>query len=173
LPAVRIMYQTKRPLGVFRTGVKNNTKKSQESTAGTTKEEQHLAKKLKDLIANIDIASEDRRQEYERLERLFGEVLEENEQFHKQLGEMRERVEQLEREEQAQKENHFQNQQLEKQRNADYERLKTQNALLNLRQKKKDDSESDVVRLLKEQVPIFCRFFGVLEIENSEFFAHY
>ncbi|VDN35677.1 unnamed protein product [Gongylonema pulchrum] len=58
----------------------------------------------------------------------------------------------MEREEQAQKENHFQNQQLEKQRNADYERLKTQNALLNLRQKKKDDSESDVVRLLKEQV---------------------
>uniref|UniRef100_A0A915PLC7 Uncharacterized protein n=1 Tax=Setaria digitata TaxID=48799 RepID=A0A915PLC7_9BILA len=116
------------------------------------KAEQNLAKQLRDLIAHMDIANENRHQEYERLEEIFDEALQEKEYFHQQVNELKKRILHLEEDKQIRQENLALLEEAEKIRNADLERLKQENALLNRRQKKKDGSDSDFVNLLKEQI---------------------
>uniref|UniRef100_A0A8R1XVV0 Uncharacterized protein n=1 Tax=Onchocerca volvulus TaxID=6282 RepID=A0A8R1XVV0_ONCVO len=114
--------------------------------------EQNLAKQLRDLIAHIDLAKEHRHNEYEKLEEIFDEALQENLYFRQQVNELQKRIIQLEDDKQTRQENVALREEAEKIRNADMERLRRENAILNRKQKQKDGSNNDYINLLKEQI---------------------
>ncbi|VBB28325.1 unnamed protein product [Acanthocheilonema viteae] len=114
--------------------------------------ERNLAKQLRDLIAHVDLAREYRHHQYERLEEVFDQALQEKEYFRQQVKELKRCILQLEEDKQAQQENLAVKEEAEKIRNADFERLKRENAILNRQQKQKDGSDTVLVNLLKEQI---------------------
>ncbi|CAG9535915.1 unnamed protein product [Cercopithifilaria johnstoni] len=114
--------------------------------------ERNLAKQLRDLIAHVDLAREYRHHQYERLEEVFDQALQEKEYFRQQVKELKKRVVQLEEDKQAQQENLAIREEEEKIRSADFERLKRENAILSRQQKQKGGSDTALVNLLKEQI---------------------
>uniref|UniRef100_A0A158Q7S1 Coiled-coil domain-containing protein 186 n=1 Tax=Elaeophora elaphi TaxID=1147741 RepID=A0A158Q7S1_9BILA len=114
--------------------------------------ERNLAKQLRDLIAHVDLARDYRHHEYERLEEIFDQALQEKEYFCQQVKELKKRVVQLEEDKQARQENLAVREEAEKIRSADFERLKRENAILNRQQKQKDGSDTALINLLKEQI---------------------
>lgn len=68
------------------------------------------------------------------------------------MNELKKRVVQLEEDKQTRQENLAVREEAEKIRNADIERLRRENAVLNRQQKQKDGSDTALVNLLKEQV---------------------
>lgn len=95
--------------------------------------------------------------------------MQEKEYFRQQVKELKERIVQLEEDRQAQQENLAAREEVEKIRNADFERLKRENAILNRQQKQKDGCDTALVNLLKEQVNINFSLVYVLLNINSQF----
>ncbi|VDO46839.1 unnamed protein product [Onchocerca flexuosa] len=126
-------------------------KKMQQMVESSVRE-QNLAKQLRDLIVHIDLAKEHRHNEYEKLEEIFDEALQENVYFRQQVNELQKRIIQLEDDKQTRQENLVLREEAEKIRNAELERLRRENAILNRKQKQKDGSNNDYVNLLKEQI---------------------
>ncbi|MCP9260887.1 BMA-SAS-4, isoform g [Dirofilaria immitis] len=129
-----------------------HVKKIENNTMGSSVTERNLAKQLKDLIAHINLARECRHHEYEKLEEIFDEALQENEFFRQQVNELKKRILQLEDDKQTQLENFALKEEAEKIRNADIERLRQENSILNQQRKQKDGSDTAFVNLLKEQI---------------------
>ncbi|EFO27105.1 hypothetical protein LOAG_01374 [Loa loa] len=126
--------------------------KKMQQTVESSATERNLAKQLRDLIAHVDLAREYRHHEYERLEEIFDQALQEKEYFRQQVNELKKRVVQLEEDKQARQENLAVREEAEKIRSADIERLRRENAILNRQRKQKDGSNTALVNLLKEQI---------------------
>ncbi|KAM3715858.1 Spindle assembly abnormal protein [Dirofilaria immitis] len=139
---------------LLETSLENQISKniSEGKTMGSSVTERNLAKQLKDLIAHINLARECRHHEYEKLEEIFDEALQENEFFRQQVNELKKRILQLEDDKQTQLENFALKEEAEKIRNADIERLRRENSILNQQRKQKDGSDTAFVNLLKEQI---------------------
>ncbi|OZC08921.1 hypothetical protein X798_04008 [Onchocerca flexuosa] len=86
------------------------------------------------------------------LEEIFDEALQENVYFRQQVNELQKRIIQLEDDKQTRQENLVLREEAEKIRNAELERLRRENTILNRKQKQKDGSNNDYVNLLKEQI---------------------
>ncbi|VDN94174.1 unnamed protein product [Brugia pahangi] len=114
--------------------------------------ERNLAKQLRDLIAHVDLAKEYRHHEYKRLEEIFDQALEEKEYFRQQVNELKKYIAQLEEDKQARHENLAVRKETEKICNADIERLRRENVVLNRKQKQNDGSDTALVNTLKEQI---------------------
>uniref|UniRef100_A0A1I8ESB1 Uncharacterized protein n=1 Tax=Wuchereria bancrofti TaxID=6293 RepID=A0A1I8ESB1_WUCBA len=132
--------------------ISGGKKMQQNATVESSMTERNLAKQLKDLIAHVDLAKEYRHHEYKRLEEIFDQALEEKEYFRQQVNELKKRVAQLEEDKQARQENLAVRKETEKICNADIERLRRENVVLNRKQKQNDGSDTALVNVLKEQI---------------------
>ncbi|VDM97016.1 unnamed protein product [Thelazia callipaeda] len=137
-------------------------------STGISVTEQNLAKQLRDLIAHLDIASENRHYEHNRFQEIVGEVLQENEFFCQRIDALKKRIAQLEKNEETRKEDIALKEEIDKLQKADIERLKKENATLNRQQKKKSGNDSDFVNLLKEQITDLRAMLRDFERQRSE-----
>lgn len=95
--------------------------------------------------------------------------MQENLYFRQQVNELQKRIIQLEDDKQTRQENVALREEAEKIRNADMERLRRENAILNRKQKQKDGSNNDYINLLKEQVSFDLYFVNVFLGLNFQF----
>ncbi|KHN79699.1 Spindle assembly abnormal protein 4 [Toxocara canis] len=112
----------------------------------------HLAKQLRDLIAYLDIVSEEHRRKFTEFEEIYDTLMDENEELHRKVKDLNATVGRLEEADKLRNETLAMLKESERSRNADLERLKKENALLLRKQRMKQDDESTIVKLCREQI---------------------
>uniref|UniRef100_A0A915ABP7 Uncharacterized protein n=1 Tax=Parascaris univalens TaxID=6257 RepID=A0A915ABP7_PARUN len=123
---------------------------SVDSIAGA--EIRNLAKQLRDLIAHLDIVSEEHRCRIAEIEEVWDAVIDENRDLHRIVDDLKATIKRLEERDKMRAENLAMLQEREALRSADFEKLKRENNLLTRKQRSKQDDESTIVKICREQM---------------------
>uniref|UniRef100_A0A0M3J596 Spindle assembly abnormal protein 4 (inferred by orthology to a C. elegans protein) n=1 Tax=Anisakis simplex TaxID=6269 RepID=A0A0M3J596_ANISI len=115
-------------------------------------EAHHLAKQLRDLIAHLDIVSEEHRHKISEFDEVYDGLVSENDQLQNQIRALNQRIKQLEETDQLRNETLTMLKESERTRMEDLKQLKRENALLTRKQRSKESDDSTMVQICKEQM---------------------